>query len=149
MDCPSGATSRKSVGSVRPPSRESVFILLSIFLGAIFLAGLLVAIFVDDVKPETDESKKKTKTIKSNLLSTIKIVYKDKRMTFLIPLMIFTGLQPGFVGVDFAKVSAVRISICNIFIPDNSREESTCFVGCCGINTTWPTLNVSQRLTYL
>ena len=59
-------------------------------------------VFVDSIKTEEDGKKL---DIKSHIYATIGMPFKDKRMLFLLPLQVYASLLPGFVAVDFSKVS--------------------------------------------
>lgn len=100
-DCPSKIAKLSNGTMEQVADQESVIILMSIFSGAIFCSGIFIMIFLDSRKIE-DEGKEVR--IKSHLSAFVRMVFKDKRMIFLLPIQIYAGLFPGFVAVDLVKV---------------------------------------------
>ena len=81
--------------------QQSVVLLMSIFSGAIFLSGVFIMVFVDNIRPDEDGTKL---PIKSHIFATLKMSFKEKRMLFLLPVHTYAALLPGFIAVDFSKV---------------------------------------------
>ncbi|XP_009469326.1 PREDICTED: protein unc-93 homolog A isoform X2 [Nipponia nippon] len=69
------------------------------------LAVLLIAIFLDQIKPDQAETKKeilKTPSFWSTFLATFQHL-KDKRQCLLIPLTMYSGFEQGFLSGDYTK----------------------------------------------
>ena len=106
-DCPSRIEKVTNGTSENIADSESVVLLMSIFSGAIFLSGIFLMIFVDNIKTDEDDAKI---PIKSRIYAPIKMLSTEKRMLFLLPIQIYSTLLPGFVSVDFSKVFYTRFS---------------------------------------
>ena len=102
VDCPSQTVQKFTNGTAENVAdQQSVIILMSIFSGAIFLSGIFILVFVDDIKTEKDDEKI---AIKSRISAVLRMSFKDKRMLFLLPIQMYASLLPGFAAVDFSKV---------------------------------------------
>lgn len=104
QDCPSQIEKLSNGTMVKAADQESVVLLMSIFSGAIFMSGLLIMVFVDNLEAENDVTEVK---LKSRLLAVLRMSFKDKRMLFLLPIQVYASLFPGFVAVDFSKVFSI------------------------------------------
>jgi len=99
-DCPSRVEKSSNGTLDKVADQHSVIVLMGIFAGGIFLSGVFIIIFVDNLKTEKDG---KRILIKSQVSAVCRMAFKDKRMLALLPIQIYAGLLPGFVAVDFSK----------------------------------------------
>ena len=100
-DCPSRVEKSSNGTLDKVADQHSVIVLMGIFAGGIFLSGIFIIIFVDNLKTEKDG---KRILIKSQIFAVCRMAFKDKRMLALLPIQIYAGLVQGFVAVDFSKV---------------------------------------------
>jgi len=80
------------------------FMLLGIYLGCGVMAVALLIALLDGNVGSKRINKDLRITMKELFLSTIKML-KDSRCQLLIPLVLFVGLEQGFIFGDFTKVS--------------------------------------------
>ena len=81
--------------------RNTVTILVGIFLACIILAIITLYFFLDEIDERIE---RKEESILSTFLSTAKQL-KDRRIWMLIPITILSGLEEGFLFGDYTKVS--------------------------------------------
>ena len=84
-------------------------LLLSIYIGCAILGIVVVITLLDNVRsPDGTCWQSNADTSKTMVLSTLNM-FKDYRFIILIPLVLFTGLEQGFILGDFTKVRTVII----------------------------------------
>ncbi|XP_072499985.1 protein unc-93 homolog A-like [Notamacropus eugenii] len=92
-----------STNSTKSPAKEFIYILLGIYTGSGILAILLVALFLDSVPNDSEETEEeKNIPIWTRFLATFQHL-KDKRQCLLIPLTMYNGFEQGFLSSDYTK----------------------------------------------
>ena len=119
-DCPSRVEKSSNGTLDKVADQHSVIVLMGIFAGGIFLSGVFIIIFVDNLKTDKDG---KRILIKSQVSAVGRMAFKDKRMLALLPIQIYAGLLPGFVAVDFSKVVSSTVCL-RIFLTQYVKDKS-------------------------
>ena len=97
------------------------YMLLSIYLGCgIMGAVILLALLDKDVVGSKNLNAEVQITTKELFMSTIKML-KDSRCQLLIPLVLFVGLEQGFIFGDFTKVGT-----CYRFLVRSTNRRFSC-----------------------
>ncbi len=77
--------------------------LLSIHIVCVIIGGILASVMLDKNEVNSDLSHPVSLSSQQLFLATLRML-QDGRMQLLIPLVIFTGMEQGFVFGDFTKV---------------------------------------------
>ncbi|XP_020826077.1 protein unc-93 homolog A-like [Phascolarctos cinereus] len=96
-------TTSTATNSTKRPANELVYTLLGIYTGSGVLAVLLIAVFLDQLPNDSEETEKeKNAPIWTHFLATFQHL-RDKRQCLLIPLTMYGGFEQAFISGDYTK----------------------------------------------
>nr|CAD7596668.1 unnamed protein product [Timema genevievae] len=100
--CP-GTTSTANNSNLARPSDEKIYTVAGIYLGCMVLAVCIVAFGVDSLKRYNEDKRTGSGTGLSGfqlLAITLKLL-KEPKQLFLMPIVIWLGVEQAFVGADY------------------------------------------------
>ncbi|XP_038077616.1 protein unc-93 homolog A-like [Patiria miniata] len=88
-------------GPPQRPGQNTLYILFSVYLGCNVIGALLILAFLDRL--DASAALTQTGSACGKMAATFRLVVKDRRMLLFLPLMIYSGVQKGFIADDFTK----------------------------------------------
>ncbi|XP_060577662.1 protein unc-93 homolog A-like [Ruditapes philippinarum] len=82
------------------PAMSKVYTVCGIYLGTACLAILTIAIFLDNIRHETDGREMSTKQL---LGAIARHFYNSKYQKLLIPLTVYSGIEQAFIAGDYTR----------------------------------------------
>ncbi|GAB1300498.1 Unc-93 homolog A (C. elegans) [Apodemus speciosus] len=94
-----------ATNSTHHPSQQLIYTLLGIYTSCGVLAILLVAVLLESVEDKLENERERGSSpppLWSTLLSTF-MLFRDKRLCFLMFLPLYSGFQQGFLSGEYTK----------------------------------------------